>query len=119
MKMTPKSILGKILRFVRAWETLRPQTQYAGLTLDQFKAAVQPSLDARDAIDDLETQLIAKQDQRDAADLVSLDACKKVVAGVRAVEGENSEVLEALGYVIANQRKSGLSRKGTETPKQS
>lgn len=36
-----------------------------------------------------------------------------VKAGVD--EGENSEVLEALGYVIASKRRSGLHRKSNVT----
>jgi hypothetical protein len=32
-----------------------------------------------------------------------------------ADEGENSEILDALGFVIPSKRKSGLHRKGTVT----
>jgi len=84
------------------------------MTLDQFKTAVQPSLDARELIKDLENQLAHAINQRDAADAVSLEKMQGVVAGVKAdpTEGPNSSLLEAFGYTRKSERKSGLSRKG-------
>jgi hypothetical protein len=107
----PKIVEDKLQTILQVWASLRPDSSFAGMTLAQFTAAVQPSLDRRAEIDDLNTQLVAKQDQRDAADETSLETYKKVVNGVRAVEGENSSVLEALGYVLAKERKTGLTRK--------
>lgn len=113
MKNTPKRNLEKIQTAVHVWETLCPDKSYGGMTLAQFKNAVKPSLDARADISELETQLVVKQDQRDGADETSLQAIKRFVAGIKADpdEGEDSGLLEALGYVRASERKSGLHRK--------
>jgi len=94
--------------------TLAPTKSFFGMTLDQFKTAVQPSLAAREMIKDLENQLTHAINQRDAADAVSLEKMQGVVAGVKAdpTEGPNSSLLEAFGYTRKSERKSGLSRKG-------
>ena len=51
----------------------------------------------------------------------SLALVDRLVAAVKADadEGDNSEILDALGYVIPSKHKSGLHRKGgaTELPK--
>ena len=59
------------------WESLAPTKSYFGMTLDQFKTAVQPSLDARELIKDLENQLTHAINQRDAADEVSLEKSRE------------------------------------------
>ena len=119
MKSKPKERAEQIATAIHVWETLRPNATYAGMTLADFKAALKPSLDTREAIDELETQLIAKQDQRDAADEASILAIKRFVSGIKAdpTEGEDSELLEALGYVRPSERKSGLTRGKKETDK--
>ena len=103
MQSKPKQNAGKIANAIQVWQSLRPDQSFAGMTLADFKAAVQPSLDARVAIDDLETQLIAKQDQRDAADEDSLLAIKRFVNGIKADpnEGDDSELLEAYKTISA------------------
>jgi hypothetical protein len=110
MNMTPKAIAEKIRTAINTWETLRPTVEYAGLTVSQFTAVVQPSLTARVEIEQLKTQLVAKQDQRDAADETSMDALNRLVNGIRAVEGNNSPALEPLGYTLQKECKSGLHR---------
>ena len=110
----PKEIEDKIRRTTSGWESLAPTKSYFGMTLDQFKTAVQPSLAARERIKDLENQLAQAINQRDAADEVSLEKIQGVVAGVNAdpTEGPNSSLLEAFGYTRKSERKTGLSRKG-------
>ena len=110
----PKEIEDRIRRMLSGWESLARTKSYFGMTLDQFKTAVQPSLDARELIKDLENQLTHAINQRDAADAVSLEKMQGVVAGVKAdpTEGPNSSLLEAFGYTRKSERKSGLSRKG-------
>jgi len=96
------------------WESLAPTKSYFGMTLDQFKTTVQPSIAARELIKDLENQLTHAINQRDAADEVSLEKMQGVVAGVKAdpTEGPDSSLLEAFGYTRKSERKSGLGRKG-------
>ena len=117
--MSPNKIAKKLADMVSAWETLRPNKTFGGMTLAQFKAAIKPSSDARVAIDGLDNQLIAAQDQRDTADVQST---KKVLLVVNAVkgdpdEGEDGELYEAMGYVRKSERKSGkTNKKKASTP---
>jgi len=110
----PKEIEDKIRKVTSGWESLAPTKSYFGMTLDQFKTAVQPSLAARERIKDLENQLTKAINERDAADEVSLAKIQGVVAGVNAdpTEGPNSSLIEAFGYTRKSERKTGLSRKG-------
>ena len=110
----PKEIEDKIRRMISGWESLAATKSFFGMTLDQFKTAVAPSLAARELIKDLENQLTQAMNQRDAADEVSVAKMQGVVAGVNAdpTEGPNSSLLEAFGYTRKSERKSGLGRKG-------
>jgi hypothetical protein len=112
MSSSPKENLDKINAVTSAWETLRPEKTFAGMTLAQFKTKVKPSLDARTAVAAAENQLIAAQDQRDDADEVSISAIQFVVHAVKGDpdEGEDGELYEALGYVRKSERSSGLHR---------
>ena len=83
------------------------------MTLDEFKTAVKPSLDARSAIDLAETNLSVAITQRDNADVASLPLTLRVVDTIIADkdEGPNGEVYKELGYVRRNDRASGLTRR--------
>ena len=98
----PKEIEDRIRRMISGWESLAPTKSFFGMTLDQFKTAVAPSLAARELIRDLENQLAQAINQRDAADEVSVAKMQGVVAGVNAdpTEGPNSSLLEAFGYTM-------------------
>jgi hypothetical protein len=114
----PKGIEDKLTKVADAWETLRETKSFGGMTLEQFKAAIKPSFDARAEIKKLEKQIVAQQDIRDKADIVSMAAQAKVVKGVigDADEGDDGELYEAMGYVRKSERASGLSRKKTTPP---
>jgi hypothetical protein len=83
------------------------------MTLAQFKAKVQPSFDARTAIDGLNAQLTAAMDTRDDADGVTSDANQMVIKGVVGDPnyGDDSNLYEAMGYVRKSERASGLTKK--------
>jgi hypothetical protein len=51
-RKTPAGHLATLERILSAWERLRPNMSFGGMTLEQFKAAVQPSFDKRAAIAD-------------------------------------------------------------------
>lgn len=109
---SPKQNVEKIEKVAEAWETLRPTKSFAGYTLEQFKAAIKPSADARTLIGKLETQLTAAQNHRDDADLASLEIIKLVVNAVKGdpQEGDNGDLYETMGYKRASERSSGLTR---------
>jgi hypothetical protein len=115
MANNPKATAQKIERMLNGWETITPSKSFGGMTLQQFQAAIKPSLDARQQIDDLEDQLTQAIVARDSADDVSLAKAQQVVNGVLAdpTEGPDSALYQAFGYTRKSERKSGLTRKRT------
>lgn len=112
MNISPIKAEAKISQVVTAWETLRPEKSFAGLTLTQFKAAIQPSLDTRAQVETLKDQIAAAQTAREEADKTSIDTIHLLVNAVKGdpTEGEDGVFYEALGYVSKSERRSGLSR---------
>jgi len=90
----------------------RPGKSFAGLTLDQYKARVQPSFDLRSQIVAAQDQLMSLQTLRDEADKASLALSRQVVNAVIGdpAESDDGELYEAMGYVRRSQRASGLHR---------
>jgi len=70
-RKSPAERLEDPLRVTRAWEMMRPARTFFGLTLERFKQAIQPSLDARAEIEDLQGRLRVAILERDAADVRS------------------------------------------------
>jgi hypothetical protein len=118
MPSGPKEIEDKLKRMVNTWETMAPTKTFGGVTLDQFKSGIAPSLAARDLIADLNDQLIKAGNDRDQADVESLALAQRVVNGVLAepTEGPNSSVYEGFGYTRKSERRSGLTKKGSKAP---
>lgn len=115
----PKDVKEKLDRMIKAWETLAPDETFAGMTLPQFKAAVQPSYTARDEIAALEAQVNGKLAQRDVSDKVSVQKAQAVVNAVLASEthGPDSALYESFGYVRQSEKKSGLTQRKKTPPK--
>ncbi|MGB9179597.1 MAG: hypothetical protein WCB68_10175, partial [Pyrinomonadaceae bacterium] len=111
MPTSPKDNYLKLQRMLNAWETLAPAKSFAGMTFAQFQAAVQPALDARARIEDLEAQITQAIADREAADDIALTKAQQVVNGVLAdpTEGPDSALYEAFGYTPKRDRKSGLT----------
>lgn len=114
----PKRTADKLQKVVDAWQTIRPAKTFAGMTLEQFKAKVQPSLDVRDQLVNLRNQVTDSRTQRHQSDAASIELAQLVVNGVKAdtEEGENGSLYAAMGYIPKNARRSGLTRKGSTTP---
>ncbi len=118
---TPKNTQNKLDRMISAWETLAADKSFGGLRLAQFKVAVKPSYDAREALRVLDNQVQAKQVEREDADAESLRAAQRVVNGVIGDpdEGPDSDLYAALGYVRTSTRKTGLTRRRKAATKDS
>jgi hypothetical protein len=109
---SPSEVQNRIATIVNAWSNLRPTKSFYGLTLEQFKAAVQSSLDARNAVAEMKNNHLAATVQRATADAASLTTLRNVVNAVIAdpVEGEDGELYKAMGFVRKSERASGLTR---------
>jgi hypothetical protein len=83
------------------------------MTLAEFRAAVQPSIDERSAIASLEALRSAAVARKNAADAASRAAIFAVANAVRAdsAHGPDGALYRALGYVPQSERRSGLTRK--------
>ena len=116
-KPNPKRVAGKLQKLIDAWTTLRPTKSFAGMTLEQFKAKVQPSLDTRDQLVIVRTQATDHRTQRLLSDDASLGLAQLVVNSVKGDpnEGEDGSLYAAMGYVPKSARRSGLTRKGAAT----
>ena len=113
MAKAPKTIAEDTQAIIDGWTELAPTATFAGLTLAQYKAAVQPSFDSRQKITDLETDLEAEQVNRDTVDVSTLQTNAGVVKAVVADKkfGDDSALYERMGYVRKSVRASGLTRK--------
>lgn len=118
MANNPKAVGEKLAKVLQAWEDLRETKSFAGMTLDQFKDAVKPSLDAREEITRLENLMVAQADIRDDADKVTMEKILEVVNAVKGdtTEGEDGELYEAMGYVRKSERRTGKTNKTTPPP---
>lgn len=107
-----QSVVDRIANVVDAWSNLRPTRAFAGMTLDEFKAVVQPSLDARDDMTVAKNSFTAAMVRRDNADAAARRVILRVIAAIVAdeQEGDNGELYAAMGYVRRDERASGLHR---------
>jgi hypothetical protein len=114
----PKRVANRLQKVMDAWGTLRPTKTFAGMTLEQFKAKVQPSMDVRVQLSTLRNQTKDTRAQRLSSDVASLDLAQMVVNSVKGdpEEGETSGLYAAMGFVPKNERRSGLTRRGQSTP---
>jgi hypothetical protein len=113
MSANPKRTIVKLERILNAWNTLAPEGKFGGMDKQQFETFVAASRAARAAIQNLEHQLREAAALREVNDQTALSKAQLVKNGVLAdpVNGENSALYEAMGYIRKADRKSGLTRK--------
>lgn len=112
---SPSANEARINAIEEAWAANAPDATFGKMTLEQFKARVQPSRDAREKVGQLQSELEAALVERDTADGASLAACDDAVKGVVGDPdfGDDSALYGAMGYVRKSERKTGLTRKKT------
>ncbi len=115
MATNPKATGDHINAIIDGWTEHAPDAQFSGLTLAQFKEKVQPSLDTRVEIEDLDRQRDGKRVDRNNADVISEEFTLNVVNSVKGDSnfGENSALYASFGYIRKDDRKSGLTRAAT------
>jgi hypothetical protein len=109
----PNRTVRKVDEVVMAWEQLAPSATFAGMTLAEFRTAVDPSKAERIRTAELEAELSGAAGRRALADLNTNEKLKLVVAAVKGdpAHGENSALYRAMGYIPMAERASGLTRK--------
>ena len=118
MGTAPDEMEDRLKQIISAWERLRPDKRFAGMTLAAFKSKIQPSLDARAVIAGLESQMTVAVAQRSVADANSAAAAQLVVNAVKGdpEEGEDGELYETMGYVPKSEQQSGSHRNASQPP---
>ncbi len=112
-RLSPADKFSRLVTVTGAWQRLRPNRSFSGLTLAQFKQAIQPSLDTRAEIADLQKRLRIAIKGRDHADRYSLEIRERVVFAVMGdpAEGSDGELYAAMGYVRMSARGKRRRRK--------
>lgn len=110
----------RLAMVLESWTNLRATKSFAGLNLEEFKAAIKPSLDAREAVTVADNNYTAAIVLRDNADVAARRIVNRVVAAVVADkdEGDNGELYKAMGYVRRSERNSGLTRSKSKGKKE-
>jgi hypothetical protein len=113
MAKNPKDKEQKIAQTVNAWEAVKPHKKFADMTVEEFRAKANRSVESRKKIKILQDQLEAEQAIRDDVDKDNLELVRRIVNDVLSdpEEGPDSELYKAMGYVRRSERKSGLTRK--------
>jgi hypothetical protein len=114
----PTRIVRKVAQVATAWETIAPTAEFAGMTLEAFRTAVNDSFATRSRAAELDAELSATLARRTVADASSNQQLKLVVNSVKGspAYGENSDLYRAMGYVTAADKASGLTRKNGNQP---
>lgn len=94
-----------------AWRSMCPEKQFFGMSPDDFAQRVEPSGEVRKAIADAEAHLQQLYARREKADRITRRAIVRVVNGVKGdpSEGEDSQLLAAMGYLPHTARSSIIS----------
>ena len=112
-RKSPAEKLEDLLTTIREWERLRPERSFFGLTLEQFKQLVQPSLETRAELKAIEQRRSILIKRRDAADVRSFRAQRGVIYAIQGdpAEGGNGELYVAMGRVPWSARGRPRRRK--------
>jgi hypothetical protein len=112
MATSPSDVMSVILDLAQKWDVTCPKQSFFGLTLEQFRAGVQPSLDARASLEALDRQRKIELERRHTADQASLYLVKGVINAIKGdpTQGEDGELYGALGYKRSSMRAAGRSR---------
>ncbi|MEJ1963939.1 MAG: hypothetical protein WDO56_21280 [Gammaproteobacteria bacterium] len=112
MLRVQKDVATRYFDVIGAWEKMRPDKKFFGLSLEEFRSRARTFLESRDEIAGLEAQLSRAVSRRDVAAIPLNDLVQSVVSAVKGdpTEGHNGELYSAMGYVPKNQRSTGARR---------
>jgi len=116
VKLSPSSTLNAIIDLKQRWQTVCPERSFFGLTLAEFSAGVQPSLDVRAALETVDGQQQALLARRHNVDDASMYLVQGIINAIKGdpTQGEDGELYGALGYVRKSMRIGGRSRARTK-----
>jgi hypothetical protein len=108
----------KISEILAAWENLAPDTDFFGMSCNQFRDAMRPATEVRERIALEEIRLAALLQERARIDENCLRVALGVVHSVRGTpkHGPNSALYAAMGYIPDSVNKRGRPRKRKTPP---
>jgi hypothetical protein len=106
--MNGSDIYDKAVVVIKVWGSMRPAKTFFRFSLDGFTKHVAPSGEARVEIAELEARMRQALARRDEADRITRRAVLRIVNAVKGDpdEGEDGEVLAAMGYLPHTVRSS-------------
>ena len=95
----------------QVWNSLAPESKFAGVSLTEFQSITNPARETREQLAILRAKQKGYLATRNAADKATCELIQAVVSGVKADPhiGSNSSVYRAMGYVTPSERKSRKS----------
>lgn len=107
-----RNVIDKSKKLLHSWQEIAPEAIFSGLTLDAFRAIVEPVAEVRDSIIKADQDRVASVIRRDAEEKALGDKFRRVVNAIKAApeHGEDSPLYGAIGYVVRSARQSGLGR---------
>ncbi len=107
-----RNIIDKSKKLLHSWQEIAPEAVFYGLTLDAFRAMVEPVAEIRDSIKKADQDRVASVIRRDSEEKALGENYRRIVNAIKAApeHGEDSPLYGAIGYVVRSARQSGLSR---------
>ena len=119
MAIATKRIRERVTRINNAWAQGAPNATFGGITRTDYNTNVAAAAAADQEIADDEAQLLLKKQHRDSLYAALNEDSVKVRDGAEAdpAFGRRHPIISAMGFVRADQRKTGLTRKkSTKAP---
>ncbi len=119
MGSATKRIRERVTRINNAWAQGAPNATFGGITRADFNTRIEAASAADQEIADDEAQLLLKKQSRDTLYEALNDDSVKIRDGAEADPniGRSHPLISAMGFVRADQRKTGLTRKkATKAP---
>jgi len=100
-----------------AWKQQAPEAAFGGKTLADFEADIAALDSAVEEFDIATSNRSAALRARDGKKEELKRSLRSIMRGVQAdpAHGENSPLYRAMGYVPLSERRSGLTRRNTDT----
>jgi hypothetical protein len=107
-----RNITEKSSKLLHSWGEIAPETTFAGLSLEGFRALVEPANEIRASIVKADQDRVANAILRDATEKALSEKYLRIVNAIKAApeHGEDSPLYGAIGYVVRSAKQSGLSR---------
>lgn len=115
-RVNVKAIRDRVTRMNTAWARVAPAVKFRGKKQADFQTDIQAAAAIDQEIADLNAQIQVKNAERDTRYQKLSDDSVEIRDGVEGHEdfGTNHPIYEAMGFVLASDRKSGLTRKKKE-----